>query len=130
MNCGSNDLSTFGAITSLKPRAGNMNAYPQRYRCDSCGFFGVPVFFDSEEERLHFAELKKSKNDNSLLEYKASSKDKYGKVMGYVYVFSGLIFFAAGFFSLLGREAIIGFGLYAASLLFLGVGISTLRNKK
>jgi hypothetical protein len=50
--------------------------------------------------------------------------------MGYVYVFSGLIFFAAGFFSLLGREAIIGFRLYGASLLFLGVGISTLRNKK
>jgi len=56
-NCGSADLNPFGetsSITSLYRPLG-------KYECRECGHVGVPILFDSDEERVRFRKSRKER---------------------------------------------------------------------
>jgi len=67
IRCGSNDLkwapkSEEGIMAREGMRFAGVeldDAASIAYKCEKCGYVGIPIIFDSEKDRLKFAELKK-----------------------------------------------------------------------
>lgn len=67
IRCGSKDLkwaskSMEGIVAKEGMRFSGVDieaAAPIAYKCNNCGYVGIPVLFDSEKDRLKFVDLKK-----------------------------------------------------------------------
>jgi hypothetical protein len=130
MNCGSLDLTAFGAITDLKTPAENGRAFQQRYRCKICDYCGISISFDSEEDRSKYEELKKLRKED-LHSFSRSRWEiiRNTKSSWCISIAAGIIFFIVGAINLF-KHDVAGLFFYGASLFFLAIGISELRHSE
>jgi len=128
MNCGSKDITGVIAATDIR-YSGPRHVSP-RHRCRECEYYGVPVLFGSEEERLKYAEFRKTRKHDlpSVFEAPPDRKEKDARSSKYLSLGGGLAFFIIGLTYMFQHELLMGFMFYGASFFFLVLAISIIRN--
>lgn len=128
MNCGSEAITGVVAATDIR-YSGPRHVSP-RYRCRECEYYGVPVLFDTEKERLKYEEFRKNRKHDlpSVFEANPTKKEKYAVANRYLNLVGGVAFFIIGLAYMFQHELLMGFMFYGASFFFLVLAVSISRN--
>jgi hypothetical protein len=129
MNCGSKDITGIVAATYI--RYEGPKRISQRHRCRECEYFGIPMLFGSEEERLEYAEFRKTRKHDlpSVFEAPPDKIEKDAKSSKQLSLGAGFAFFIIGLLYMFQHELLIGFMFYGASFFFLVLAIGYARKK-
>lgn len=105
MRCGSSNLSAFRGTHGV--RGHYLSLGDNQYLCGDCGYLGVPLIFDSEENRLKHAEAQKKRRVFDITRESRRTQEKEAS--------SSVITTDSG----ISQDVIFWLGILALMLLFL-----------